>query len=712
MTKITNWFVSKQTTEVSSEILHAPVDTAGHGNVTINGSSTPSSAELAKPLSRSLSASPGKIQSSIAIAGISDGRSLLFNSSSTTTAAAAAGAKAARKPLLSKRSFASDSTDDFDDFDDDDDDDDEIPVGKSRTHKPVVKAAKLSTAQNKNPLLQALLSSKHHASKKNPRLSHTPDQDVDDFMKELQRTSGTFKQAERAFMQADLAAVHQQASSLSSDAVTGTHDDLYDKVLGDVHAETVKRLVTQNEQLHAVSVFYYFQLDLLSNDSPHDQTELPPLDHGWIKNLLVEDEHVRKTMFTSGFVRDSVLLAHNRLPLSIIKWLFLELAREPDEFLALAYAQVLLATEDSRKIDIEVINQMFINLGIPAKYVVDQKAVIELTDPSMMPVVAATTSANPNLPRYRLANIKLVIEVFEFIFSASSSSSVLLFTRALFRPVVTFAIRALLDHDLGPQVLSNAHALLATLIDQVPESNWQVEQAHLMRSCFFSVTDPHLRLCLLRMLPVVPGGRVMKFRTTLALAFFVDDVNRVLDLPAEATRDRIPIGRLIIPELTTNPIYRLSTAGPKQANDGSNGAATELVPSSSSSQSTVDDDDDELQQYGDVTMATEPTNHDEDETEPTLITSSWLQANAIDYKLLRTNVCLLDYSLMTMLKVDKDYDKIKTVTELLGRLFNRIFDPQARFPDRTDAKDALQSVEFRLMYAILAQRVWHQSFHA
>ncbi|KAK9368802.1 hypothetical protein V1509DRAFT_622867 [Lipomyces kononenkoae] len=473
--------------------------------------------------------------------------------------------------------------------------------------------------------------------------------------------------------------------------------------VGEENAMQVAEILAKAESEKLKNVgFHYFD----SGKLEHCETEsnqFPGLPAGWVSECL-NDPEMRNVMFESGFVRDMIDVGNN-MPKTLVWWLMLEVSREPNDFLAHSYLQTLLLCDDILHVDEEVLDQVFHNLGVkPDLLHVDS----ELT---LSPIKDDAT-------RFCTHNIKFTLDLLNAIVARRP------YERHFFRKVVIFSIRSLLDSAVGKSLYSSLSDLFSVVLSRIPIEDWLDEERFLLRTLFSTVTDPKERVRLLTLVPINPGTYAMHLRTRLALAFFLNDVDFVMDTLAD---NRLPIAKRILPELLSNPLYKLRLPQQKKCVEtakaepsttpltGSADAELEengiLSPSHSKPEIVVSSADHEEEQDEEAPKPTPAIGDDVDDSECDIYSEEDDddQSCDFDYVLLTQRIWCLNFALMTAVRFDKDMQKIKVVTDFLRDLNNKIFDPQARFPDRTEAKAAIQACEFRLLYSVVGGNGVRQS---
>ncbi|KAK9241209.1 hypothetical protein V1525DRAFT_392445 [Lipomyces kononenkoae] len=481
-------------------------------------------------------------------------------------------------------------------------------------------------------------------------------------------------------------------------------DNVMKVAVGEENAMQVAEMLAKAEREKSKNVeFHYFDIGQM-DQCETESIQFPGLPAGWVSECL-NDPEMRNVMFESGFVRDMIDLG-NKLPKTLVWYLVQEVSRERNDFLAHSYLQTLLLCDDILNVNEEVLDQVFHNLGIKSELRHDDS---ELT---LSPI-------KDDASRFHIHNIKFTIELLHAIVTRRT------YERHFFRKVIIFTIRSLLDSAVGKSLYSSLSDLFSIVLSRIPMEDWVNEERFLLRILFSSVTDSKERVRLLTLVPINPGTYAMHLRTRLAIAFFLNDVDFVVDTMAD---NRLPIAKRILPELLSNPLYRLRTASRK------NGAETpqaqpctrplsgpaeaelqknDLVSPSHSKPKVVvskDLEDEPDQEMLESTSAISDDIDDIDDIE--LDTDSEEdddESSEFDYVLLTQRICCLNFALMTAVRFDKDMQKIKVVTDFLRDLNNKIFDPQARFPDRTEAKTAVQACEFRLLYSVVGGNGVRQS---
>ncbi|KAK9315985.1 hypothetical protein V1522DRAFT_60562 [Lipomyces starkeyi] len=491
-------------------------------------------------------------------------------------------------------------------------------------------------------------------------------------------------------------------------------NDVMKAAVGVENATQMAELLGKVESEKSKTVeFHYF--DIGREVSEIEREKFPGLPAGWVSECL-HDPEMRNVMFESGFVRDMIDV-ENKLPKSLVLWLMLEVAREPNDFLAHSYLQTLLLCDDALHADEEVLDKVFYNLGV--------KLELRLVDSEM--TLSRINSDDKNI-RFRTHNIKFTLELLHAIIARRT------YERRFFRKVMIFTIRALLDSAVGKSLYSSLSDLFSVVISRIPTENWLTEETFLLRTLFSTVTDSKERVRLLALVPINPGTHAMHLRTKLAIAFFLNDVDFVADTIADG---RLPIAKRILPELLSNPMYRLRVtqlSRQKQGREVPKITVDEmqdmLQPSTPPPSGSADAEQQENSVYSPspsklkVVVSSDP----EDEPDEELLDTSATTDNCaddiefdhdpeddddesfkVDYVLLTQRIWCLNFALMTAVRLDKDIHKIKVIADFLRELNNKIFDPHARFPDRTEAKAAIQACEFRLLYSVVGGNGVRQS---
>ncbi|KAK9485483.1 hypothetical protein V1527DRAFT_452102 [Lipomyces starkeyi] len=491
-------------------------------------------------------------------------------------------------------------------------------------------------------------------------------------------------------------------------------NDVMKAAVGVENATQMAELLGKVESEKSKTVeFHYF--DIGREVSEIEREKFPALPAGWVSECL-QDPEMRNVMFESGFVRDMIDV-ENKLPKSLVLWLMLEVAREPNDFLAHSYLQTLLLCDDALQADEEVLDKVFYNLGVK----------LELRHVDSEMTLSRINSDDKNI-RFRTHNIKFTLELLHAIIARRT------YERRFFRKVMIFTIRALLDSAVGKSLYSCLSDLFSVVISRIPTEIWLTEEKFLLRTVFSTVTNSKERVRLLTLVPINPGTHAMHLRTKLAIAFFLNDVDFVADTIADG---RLPIAKRILPELLSNPMYRLrvtqlsrqkqggevpkttvdemqdmlqrSTPPPSSAADAEQQENSVNSPSPSKLKVVVSSDpEDEPDEELLETSATTDNgaddiefDHDSEDDDD--------ESSKVDYVLLTQRIWCLNFALMTAVRLDKDIHKIKVITDFLRELNNKIFDPHARFPDRTETKAAIQACEFRLLYSVVGGNGVRQS---
>ncbi|KAK9454093.1 hypothetical protein V1511DRAFT_512044 [Dipodascopsis uninucleata] len=404
--------------------------------------------------------------------------------------------------------------------------------------------------------------------------------------------------------------------------------------------------------------FHYFQKEDIKSKP------FPVVNEPWMAKVFAE-ESIRVTMFKSGFVL-SAIEHGKKIPRSVLRWLLNETALETDVGLVSSYFKVLKECVKALPIDEGSILRVMSYLGVKEKYL-DIDAVLDMS---------YSNGGEGFHPRFGSYNVYYIVEIFnEYILKARCS---LRESRLL----GTFACRVILDAESNMSLRASASRLLSSNLSIISDKDWHSETRHFILSVFESVKDSNLRLRLLQHFPVQSGYQCMHMRTSLALAFFLDNANLALQ---HSKDDRLPIAKLILPELSNNPLYSLRVP-----------RGEDIEYSSSSCVDKNHELDDRMKFERVNESCNKELKNDES------VAGHRSNSNRkFDYVLLRHRIQYLDYVLTTQLKLDIDRTKIQYIIEILRSLYRRIFDPFARYPDRTDAKDRIQSLEFRLSYMII-----------
>ncbi|KAK9375363.1 uncharacterized protein V1513DRAFT_442692 [Lipomyces chichibuensis] len=492
-------------------------------------------------------------------------------------------------------------------------------------------------------------------------------------------------------------------------------DDVMTAAVGVENATQMAKLLGKVESEKSKIVeFHYFDISRLEVFEI-ERERFPGLPAGWLSECL-HDPEMRNVMFESGFVRDMIDL-ENKLPKSLVLWLMVEVAREPNDFLAHSYLQTLLLCDDALHADEEVLDKMFCNIGVnPELQHVDSEMTL------------SRVKGDDKSVRFRTHNIKFTLELLHAIVARRTYES------RFFRKVMIFTIRALLDSAVGKSMYSSLSDLFSVVISRIPIESWLTEETFLLRTLFSTVTDSKERVRLLTLVPINPGTHAMHLRTKLAIAFFLNDIDFVADTIADG---RLPIAKRILPELLSNPMYRLRVTQFSQQKQGGEVPQIKvhemqdvLQPSTPPLSDSADAEQLENSVHSlspsklKVVVSSDP----EDEADEELLETNATTDNGaddtefdhgseddddesykVDYALLTHRIWCLNFALMTAVRLDKDIHKIKVITDFLRELNNKIFDPHARFPDRTEAKAAIQACEFRLLYSVVGGNGVRQS---
>ncbi|KAK9389593.1 hypothetical protein V1515DRAFT_593830 [Lipomyces mesembrius] len=489
-------------------------------------------------------------------------------------------------------------------------------------------------------------------------------------------------------------------------------NDVMKAAVGVENATQMAELLGKVESEKSRTVeFHYFDIGR-PDVSEIEREKFPGLPAGWLSECL-HDPEMRNVMFESGFVRDMIDV-ENKLPKSLVWWLMLEVAREPNDFLAHSYLQTLLLCDDALHADEEVLDKLFYNLGVK----------LELRHVDSEMTLSRIKGEDENI-RFRTHNIKFTLELLHAIVARRT------YERRFFRKVLIFTIRALLDSAVGKSLYSSLSDLFSVVISRIPIENWLTEETFLLRTLFSTVTDSKERVRLLTLVPINPGTHAMHLRTKLAIAFFLNDVDFIVDTIADG---RLPIAKRILPELLSNPMYRLRVTQLSLQKQGGEvpqitvGEMQDMLQPSTPPPSGSADAEQQVNSVHSpspsklkVVVSREP--EDEPEDEQLLETSATTdngaddydleddddESSKVDYVLLTQRIWCLNFALMTAVRLDKDIHKIKVITDFLRELNNKIFDPHARFPDRTEAKAAIQACEFRLLYSVVGGNGVRQS---
>ncbi|KAJ8100434.1 hypothetical protein POJ06DRAFT_222575 [Lipomyces tetrasporus] len=486
--------------------------------------------------------------------------------------------------------------------------------------------------------------------------------------------------------------------------------------VGEEDATQMAELLAKAESEKSKTVeFHYFDIRR-GEDCEIDREGFPALPAGWASECL-HDVEMRNVMFESGFVRDMIDV-ENKLPKSVVLWLILEVAREPNDFLAYSYLQTLLLCDEIVQVDVEILDKVFLNVGVKQELLQFDS---ELT--------LSRIIDNEKDVRFRIHSIRFTLELLHAIAARRT------YECHFFRKIIIFTIRALLDSAVGKSLYSSLSDLFSVLISRIPPEKWIEEVRILLCTIFSTVTDQKERVRLLTLMPINPGVNAMYLRTKLAVAFFLNDVDVIADTIADG---RLPIAKRILPELLSNPMYRLRvTPGspqrpdvkvpPPDEVDDMQDAQSSTPPTSGSPDSEQQEDcihlpvSDNLK----VVVSSDPEDGTDEEISDTTITADNDadeedfdddseeddddESSKVDYVLLTQRIRFLNFALMTAVRLDKDFQKIKFITDFLRELNTKIFDPQARFPDRTEAKAAIQACEFRLLYSVVGGKGIRQS---
>ncbi|KAK9432338.1 hypothetical protein V1505DRAFT_366198 [Lipomyces doorenjongii] len=492
-------------------------------------------------------------------------------------------------------------------------------------------------------------------------------------------------------------------------------NDVMKAAVGVENATQMAALLGKVESEKSKTVeFHYFDIGRLEV-SEMDREKFPGLPAGWLSECL-HDPEMRNVMFESGFVRDMIDL-ENKLPKCLVWWLMLEVARESNDFLAHSYLQTLLLCDDALHADEEVLDKLFYNLGVK----------LELRHANSEMTLSRIKGDDKSI-RFRTHNIKFTLELLHAIIARRT------YDRRFFRKVMIFTIRALLDSAVGKSLYSSLSDLFSVIISSIPIEHWLTEETFLLRTLFSTVTDSKERVRLLTLVPINQGTHAMHLRTKLAIAFFLNDVDFVVDSIADG---RLPIAKRILPELLSNPMYRLrvtklsrqkqggevpqitvgemqdmlqpSTLRPSGSADAEQQENSVHSPSPGKLKVVVSSDPED--EPGEELLETSPTtdNGDDDIEFDYDSEDDDDESSKVDYVLLTQRIWCLNFALMTAVRLDKDIRKIKVITDFLRELNNKIFDPHARFPDRTEAKAAIQACEFRLLYSVVGGNGVRQS---
>ncbi|KAK9322597.1 hypothetical protein V1517DRAFT_322957 [Lipomyces orientalis] len=483
--------------------------------------------------------------------------------------------------------------------------------------------------------------------------------------------------------------------------------------VGEEDATQMAELLAKPESEKSKTMeFHYFDIRR-GKDCEIDRERFPVLPAGWASECL-HDAELRNVMFESGFVRDMIDV-ENKLPKPIVNWLILEVAREQNDFLAHSYLQTLLLCDDIVQVDEEVLDKVFHNLGI-------KQELLQIdSEMTLSPVID-----NEKDVRFRTHSVKFTLELLHAIATRCT------YECHFFRKIIIFTIRALLDSAVGKSLYTSLSDLFSVLISRIPPVKWLEEARILLCTLFSTVTDAKERVRLLTLMPMNPGMNAMYLRTKLALAFFLNDVDVIADTIADG---RLPIAKRILPELLSNPMYRLRvTPGSQHSPDVKDSpdevedmrdVQTSSPPPSVFADAEHQEDCVHSPASGNlnVVVSSDPEDGTDEETSDTTITADNDagedfddseeddndESSKIDYVLLTHRIQYLNFALMTAVRLDKDLQKIKFITDFLRELNTKIFDPQARFPDRTEAKAAIQACEFRLLYSVVGGNGIRQS---
>ncbi|KAK9447814.1 uncharacterized protein V1518DRAFT_428779 [Limtongia smithiae] len=525
------------------------------------------------------------------------------------------------------------------------------------------------------------------------------------FFRTLSKT--TAEERQLLELRAEARKLQQDNLSARNGALSSDDVSISTTMMEGLVKESTMKAILEDDEPERVPRFYYFDRVQETAQGRINAQQFPACEDAeeWVKASLV-DTVLRSDTFNSGFVLDMIDLGH-RLPLPVVRWLLSEVAREPNAGLVNAYLQSLLRLCDlddgAHGILSAVLSEhtycvLARNLGVKKSF---DPLAAELTMILSPPRDHLPSPAEDTGPRLSPANLHAVLVLYKRALACAASTATATaateqhaaattYDRVVRRRLMVFTLRALLDADVADmkhtEVFCAASELFAVLVSQVPLELWLNECRFLLRNLFASVRDVGQRVALLRVMPINPGKLATQLRAKLALAFFLDDVEYVVHNVAD---DRLPLAKKILPELYGNSLYTLMPPP---------GTLRRKVVSSSYSE-----------EFNDMESANGASTLYTGSGPPPAPVIAVSTANEedtfqVDYSLLERRVIFLNYSLMTPLRVDKDHPKLTNVAQFLRELFHRIFDPQARFPDRTAAKQAVEACEFRITFIVSGAR--------
>ncbi|KAK7205306.1 hypothetical protein BZA70DRAFT_267155 [Myxozyma melibiosi] len=496
--------------------------------------------------------------------------------------------------------------------------------------------------------------------------------------------------------------------------------------LGSKAARRMQRLLRKQQKEQDRPVFVFFrplgEFRAKRERFPvfKDVTRLEP----WIQTCLL-DASTRSNMFESGFIK-YMLDTGKKIPYAIKRWLMLEsisllistlfkftsadftstVSAEPNAVLANAYLNTLLSC-DTLPIDKDVVSAMMLNLGV-------DEDVAKLTTPLTLTLppthaddededpTASHPKQNPKPPdehsKTPASNIENTLSLFTHIVHKQTYRDII----SLFM----FALCTLLDSSFStaPLIVSAASKLLSAII--LARTTTNAWLASLPPYLFELIRGAPLRARLLAILPVSAGDPAIALRTQLALAFFLDDIEGVMREEVHEAK-RLPIAKRIIPELNENLLYRLRMKQDAEVSEGDDTRDDEEEEQEEEDEEMFQDAAESVSPSLDTPNETD--DDDDDASSSSSSTSSTSSASSkFDYPLLAHKITFLNYALQSYVRIGKDHDKINyIITAHLSRLQKQIFNPDARFRDRTVAVLGLRALEYRLrgMYVDSRQSV-------
>ncbi|KAK9463160.1 uncharacterized protein V1516DRAFT_663191 [Lipomyces oligophaga] len=469
----------------------------------------------------------------------------------------------------------------------------------------------------------------------------------------------------------------QEAAKASSEA-SGADNFLHSKAGG-----MPEDFLSNHNEVNNSHFLFFNQPKFEVQSFPRDLNFSGPLS-------LLEIEEDREMLFLTGFI-DNLVKSGHQLPDGLVCWLLKQVAIEQDQCLVLSYKNVLKRCKCNflKLLDESGLDEIYTLLGSPSFLLSNGSST------TFRAVASATRSVGR---RYSFSNLIGILEVlYDNIIRQSASDP---FSNLHHRCFI-FALSALIDADAGTsRIAVYASKLLTLILDLQTEESWPRARLLLLHSIFdltkcSSSSPPYMRTLVLKQFPIEARQRAMSLRTHLALAFFLDDVNRVVHEP----EGRLPIGKWILPELQSNPIYRLEE--PAVQNPFDEEPTHSLIHEFAIQSSEPGEDEDNL----DTKVVSDSSNSPHSYLGSPYF--SGVRSKQISstspplYPTLTQKITFLDYALMTDFRYEKDNQKYGAVISILKRIYKLIRDPiLLTSEERSTAKAAILRCESRLSFVL------------